>query len=139
MTTSADIRRGILTGIATGGLFAGWAYFVSSREGAVPFRAAHTTVARMVLIYLAVGIVAGALVGGVWRRAHNTAACYLLAVPAAAAAALGIILMNSRGWVTWEFETWSLFAVLVTVGTLVIGNEMNVRRRARAQIGHADT
>lgn len=41
--------------------------------------------------------------------------------------------MDGASWAAWEFEEWSLFGVLVVVGTLVIGNQLNVSRLARAQ------
>jgi hypothetical protein len=63
--------------------------------------------------------------------ARTAVACYLIATPAAAAIALGIILMNPHGWTHWDFETQSLFGVLLGIATLVIGNQINVKRRAQ--------
>jgi hypothetical protein len=134
----ADLRRGAVVGFGTGLIFTVWASLVFAQVGDGPFRATHTTFKRVILIYLAVGTVAGALIGSAWRLGRSTAACYLLAVPAASAVALGVILMNRKGWVPWEFETQSLFGVLVCIGTLVIGNQINVRRVARLQVARAD-
>ena len=137
MKIAAEIRRGTLTGLGTGLVFAIWAFVVYTQQGNGPFRATHTTVGRLALTYLVVGAVGGALAGVTWSRARSTAACYLGAVPAAAAISLGIILMDGASWAAWEFETWSLLGVLVVVGTLVIGNQLNVSRLARAESGRA--
>jgi hypothetical protein len=136
---TADIRRGIFTGLLVGSVFAVWAFVVYTQRGSAPFSATHTTVGQLALTYLVVGAVGGFLVGVTWSRARSTAACYVGAVPAAAAVSLGIILMDGASWAVWEFETWSLFSVLVVVGTLVIGNQLNVSRLARTQSGGADT
>jgi hypothetical protein len=125
--------------MSTGLVFAAWASIVFAHAGDSPFRAAHTTLGRLVSTYLAVGIVAGALVGAAWRSGRSTAACYFLALPAASAVALGIILMEGSSWTPWDFETQSLFGVLVCVGTLVIGNQINVRRIARLQDSHTNS
>jgi hypothetical protein len=127
----ADLRHGAVVGIGTGLVFAAWAFIVYARAGDGAFRTTHTTLGRLVATYLAIGVVAGALVGGAWRSGRSAAACYLLALPPAGAVALGIILMDGSSWAPWDFETWSLFGVLMCVGTLVIGNQINVRRVAR--------
>lgn len=133
MKTAADIRRGTLTGLGTGFVFALWAFLVYTQQGSAPFRAEHTSVGRLIGTYLVVGTIAGALVGVVWSRARSTVSCYVCALPAAVAVSVGIILMDGASWAAWEFETWSLFGVLVGIGTLVIGNQLNVRRLARTQ------
>jgi hypothetical protein len=135
MKRSAGIRRGVLTGLATGVVFAIWAFIAYAQHGSAPFDATHTTVGRLALTYLIIGLVGGALVGVTWSRARSAAACYVGAVPAAAAVSLGIILMDGASWTAWEFEEWSLLGVLVVVGTLVIGNQLNLSRVARAQSG----
>jgi hypothetical protein len=127
----ADLRRGALVGLLTGALFATWAFLVWSGAGDGPFKATGTSLRLVVMTYLTTGFVAGILVGGLWRSAHTAVACYLIATPAAAAIALGIILMTADGWTHWDFETQSLFGVLVGIATLVIGNQINVKRRAQ--------
>lgn len=118
---------GLLTGLA----FATWAFLVWTSEGDGPFKATGTSLGRVVMTYLTTGFVAGSLVGGLWRFARTALACYLIAIPAATAVALGIILMNADGWTHWDFETRSLFGVLLGIGTLVIGNQISVKRRAQ--------
>jgi len=69
-----------------------------------------------------------------WRKAIvglNKALKPVVAIPAAAACAAGIILMHAKYWRAWDVETWGLYGVLVVVGTLVIGNQINVRRVAK--------
>ena len=139
MKLSAEMRRGVFTGLGTGLIFAVWAFVVYAQRGSAPFDATHTTVGRLALTYLVVGLVGGALVGVTWSRARSAAACYVGAVPAAAAVSVGIILMDGASWTGWEFEEWSLFGVLVVVGTLVIGNQLNVHRLARAQSDQPST
>jgi len=139
MKTSTGIRRGTFTGFGVGLLFALWALFAYTQSGSAPFSATHITVGRLALTYLVVGTVGGALIGVTWSRARSTAACYVGAVPAAAAVSVGIIMMDGASWLAWDFVAWSLFGVLVVVGTLIIGNQVNVARLARAQSGRADT
>ena len=138
MKTSAGMRRGVFAGFGVGALFAVWAFIVYTNRGSGPFSAHHTTVGRLALTYLVVGALGGALIGVTWSRARSTVACYLGAVPGAAAIALGIILMDGTAWTAWEFEEWSLFGVLVLVGTIVIGNQLNVTRIARARSEQAE-
>jgi hypothetical protein len=126
-----DLRRGTFLGLLTGVVFAAWATIAYALAGDGPFLATHTTLTRVVTTYLTVGLVAGALVGGLWRAARTTPACYVVAIPAAAACAAGIILMHAKYWRAWDVETWGLYGVLVVVGTLVIGNQINVRRVAK--------
>lgn len=118
-------------GLLTGVLFAIWAFLVWTGAGDGPFKATGTSLRLVVLTYLSTGAVAGILVGGLWRLARTALACYVVALPAAAAIALGIILMNAEGWTRWDSETQSLFGVLLGVATLVIGNQIDVKRRAR--------
>src|SRR5215211_240715 len=92
--TSSDLRRGALVGLGTGLLFAVWAAIVFARSGAARLEAAHTSLSHLVLTYLMIGVVAGSLIGGLWRLGRSTAGCYLVAVPGASAIALGIILMD---------------------------------------------
>ena len=140
MEMSADIRRATFTGIGVGLVFAIWGFVVyATQRGSAPSSATHTTVGRQALTYLVFGAVGGFLVGVTRSRARSAAACYVCAVPAATAIALGIILMDGISRLDWEFETWSLLGVLVTVGTLVIGNQLNVSRLARTQGEAPDT
>lgn len=139
MKSTVGFRRGAFIGLGTGLLFAIWAFVVYGARGSAPFDATHTTVARLALTYLVVGAVGGSLIGVTWSQARSALACYLGAIPAAAAVSLGIILMDGSSWATWEFETWSLFWVLVVIGTLVIGNQLNVSRLARIQNQESDT
>lgn len=127
----ADLRRGALVGLLTGTLFAAWAIVVWTAAGDGPFKATGTSLRLVVTTYLSTGFVAGILIGGLWRFARTAVACYVIAIPAAAAIALGIILMNAEGWGPWDFETQSLYGVLLGIGTLVIGNQINVKRQQR--------
>ena len=122
------VRFTATVGIITGVLMALVATMAFASEGSAPFDHSGTTYLRVAILYPGVGMVAGALVGLLWPLARTAARCYLAALPAAAAIAAGIMLLQTDSGRTWSESDWWLFGVLLTVATLVVGNTMNVHR-----------
>jgi peptidoglycan/LPS O-acetylase OafA/YrhL len=127
-----NIRKGIILGGVTAILFCLWISFIYAVEGSRPFTEKGITYLGTIATYLGMGIISGAIVGLLLPIARNTIGSYAVGFVGALPIACGIVIQHSGLPSHWDVETQTLVPVLVIVGGIAIGNEIN-KRRSKSQ------
>jgi hypothetical protein len=119
-----DIRRGVAGGLSIAALYCLWVAGIYAVRGAAPFDRQSVTLAGVLVTYLAIGLITGALVGLLWRFTVRKPIAYLVGLAAGVPVAIGIAICV-RGfpsaWTTSARVTTYVFAV---VAGLFIGSEI---------------
>lgn len=131
MALVTDVKWGIRKGLTVAIGLCLWVTIVYATSGPDAFARKHTTYGAVIVAYLVIGLVSGAIVGAGRPHATSEGRCLLLGLAAGFPIAVGIVIAVSGMPSAWPPAT-RLFLPVYGIGAgWFIGNELDKARRAR--------
>lgn len=124
-----QMRKGVLLGALTALLFCAWVTVVRLTNGEGAFTRLGITYVGAVSTYLLMGVASGALIGSLIRFTDTRIGAYLVGFAGSAPIVAGIMLQTAGSPRRWTPEDYSLAPVLSLIITIVIGSEIQRRKK----------
>jgi hypothetical protein len=120
----SDIRWGISGAMFIAGVYSAWVMAVYVFRGSEPFSRVGMTLPLVVVTYLAVGFVAGLIVGLLRPLTRWKAGAYVVGLVAALFGGAGIVAALRGPPTTWDFDEWLVLPIVALGAAWVIGSEL---------------
>ena len=126
-TTTANLKWGVKGGLGMALFYCMWVGVLYVLRGPEPFSRQGVSLTTVVATYLAVGVVAGGVVGLLRPLTGNGFGAFVVGYVAALPITAGLMICVT-GWpTTWTARWWHEFPILVLIFGTMVGFELNRR------------
>lgn len=132
-STARDVRSGVVGGLAVATLYCLWIAAIYVFRGPAAFERQGVRFGSLLLTYLTIGIVSGALVGLLKPLARWKSGAYAVGLIAGAPVAIGLAVCIKGMPSNWDADEAFVIPILSVVAGLAIGSEIwkaSLARRA---------
>jgi len=119
-----NVKRCATIGLGMDLVYSAWVAVLYVLRGSAPFDRLSTSLGNVVLFYVCIGPICGAIVGLMWPLAKVRVGAYLTSIIASAFLAFGIY-FSLQGWPQkWDIHTWMAFPLLTLIFGFAFGNSL---------------
>lgn len=119
-----DVKSGLLGGLGVSAVYCVWVLGVYALRGSAPFDRNGVTLPGVLVTYLTVGLLAGAVVGVLRPISRRPIGAYVVGFVAAFPIAAGIAVLVEGLPARWDYTMWLALLMTWVVFGAIVGREL---------------